>query len=225
MMSPVSNFIDSGSCGRPLAEAPSIDITATIRDSEFGKFCEIGPRCRIAETTFGDYSYVGNDSDAIYSQIGKFCSIAAMVRINPGNHPLERAALHHFTYRASKYGFGPDELDFFARRRSQPVAIGNDVWIGHGAIILPGVTIGDGAVVGAGAVVTRDVENFAIVIGAPAHLYRVRFTTQIQASLSRIAWWHWPEDRLANSLNDFRSLSIEAFCARHDPLMRGSDAK
>ncbi|OYV40178.1 MAG: chloramphenicol acetyltransferase [Rhodospirillales bacterium 20-64-7] len=209
-------FVDPDSEGRALHEAPSIDASASVRDTVFGKFCEVGPRCRVAESQFGDYSYVGNDSDVIYTSIGKFCSIAANVRINPGNHPLERAALHHFTYRASKFGLGPDEPGFFDWRRGQPVSIGHDVWIGHGAIILPGVTIGNGAAIGAGAVVTRDVPDFAIVIGVSAHVHRFRFAPEICEALGRIAWWDWPEERLRDGLMDFRDLAIEDFCARYD---------
>ncbi len=209
-------YIDPDSHGRALREAPSIDVSASVRDSEFGRFCEIGPRCRVAESRFGDYAYLGNDSDVIYTTIGKFCSIASNVRINPGNHPLERAALHHFTYRASKYGLGTDEPSFFDWRRSQPVTIGHDVWIGHGAILLPGVSIGNGVVIGAGAVITRDVPDFAIAIGLPGQVHRFRFGPKICEALNRIAWWDWSDEQLRAGLMDFRSLSIEAFCDRHD---------
>jgi len=212
----LESYANPDSVGKTLKETACIDRSAEVRDSQFGIFCEIGPRCRIAETSFGDYSYIGEDGEAIYTSIGKFCSIAAAVRINPGNHPLERAAMHHFTYRASKYGFGDDEPEFFECRRNKKVTVGHDVWIGHGAIILPGVTIGNGAVVGAGAVVTRNVEDFAIVVGTPAKPHRPRFAPEIQASLARIAWWDWPPSRLKAALPDFRKLPIEAFCAKHD---------
>ena len=81
-----------------------------------------------------DYSYVVNDSQITYTTIGKFCSIAAMTRINPGNHPMHRATQAHFTYRASAYFDGEsDDSEFFAWRRAHHVHIGHDVWIGHGA--------------------------------------------------------------------------------------------
>jgi phosphonate metabolism protein (transferase hexapeptide repeat family) len=209
------DYINPDSQGRALAEAPQIHPTAQVRDTVFGRFNEVGPRCRVAETSFGDYAYIGNDTDVIYTAIGKFCSIASMVRINPGNHPMERAALNHFTYRASKYGFGPDEPEFFEWRRSHKVTIGHDVWIGHGAILLPGVSVGNGAVIGAGAVVTKDVPDFAIVIGTPAHVHRYRFAPEICDSLNRIAWWDWTGAQLAAALMDFRHLPIEAFCEKY----------
>jgi phosphonate metabolism protein (transferase hexapeptide repeat family) len=212
---PDAPFADPDSAGRALAEAPSIHPTANIRDTTFGIFNEIGPHCRVAESSFGDYSYIGENTDIIYTTIGKFCSIAAAVRINPGNHPLQRAAMHHFTYRASKYGFGPDEPEFFDWRRSFPVRIGHDVWIGHGAILLPGITVGSGAVIGAGALVTRDVEPYSITIGHPAKHHRYRFAPDIRAALLQIAWWDWPPETLRENLVDFRTLPIEAFCAKH----------
>jgi phosphonate metabolism protein (transferase hexapeptide repeat family) len=149
--------------------------------------------------------------------VGRFCSIAAQTRINPGNHPLERVALNHFTYRSSAYGMGPDDGEFFQWRRDHHITLGHDVWIGHGAIILPGVNIGTGAAIGAGAVVSRDVPPFAIVVGVPGRVLRYRFKPEIIAALERIAWWDWPHDRLAAGLTDFRGLSAEAFCRKYDP--------
>ncbi|MRT33049.1 acetyltransferase, partial [Xylella fastidiosa subsp. multiplex] len=89
---------------------------------------------------------------------------------------MQRATLHHFTYRARSYwDDAEDETDFFAARRAKRVVIGHDVWIGHGATILPGVTVGNGAVIGAGAVVSKDVAPYTIVGGVPARLIRERF--------------------------------------------------
>lgn len=71
-----------------LGTEPTIDPTAVVIDSELGEWTKVGARTSITETAMGDYSYVENDADIIYSRIGKFCSIAAFARINPGNHPL-----------------------------------------------------------------------------------------------------------------------------------------
>jgi hypothetical protein len=171
----------------------------------------------LLEVTLGDYSYIVNDSDAAYATIGKFCSIAAMTRINPGNHPMERASQSHFSYRASAYFAGAaDEAEFFAWRRAQAVAIGHDVWIGHGAIVLAGRSIGTGAVIAAGAVVTKDVAPYAIVAGNPARVIRARFADDIAARLQRLAWWDWSHARLQAALPDFQKLSIERFLERHE---------
>lgn len=200
-----------------LGDQPSIHRTASVRATTFGRFCEVGARTKVAESSFGDYAYVVNDSDIIYTTVGKFCSIAAHTRINPGNHPLERVALSHFTYRSSAYGMGQDDPAFFDWRRSFRCVMGNDVWIGHGAIVLPGVKLGNGAAVGAGAVVTKDVPPFAIVVGNPAKILRYRFTPEIIAALERIAWWDWPHESLHTAMADFRHLGAEAFCRKYDP--------
>src|SRR5690606_30491312 len=93
---------------KKLGIEPTVHETASIRDSRLGRYTEVGARTSIAETDFGDYSYIVHDGSIIYASIGKYCSIAAFVRINPGNHATWRASQHHFTYRSRQYGF---ELD------------------------------------------------------------------------------------------------------------------
>lgn len=198
-----------------LGPTPLLEADVQLDNVTFGFANEVGARCKLANTVFGDYSYVGNDSDIINTSIGKFCSIAAHTRINPGNHPLEKAALHHFTYRSRLYGFGEDDPAFFEWRRSKPVRLGHDVWVGHGAVILAGVTIGNGAVIGAGAVVSRDVADFTIVGGVPATAIRMRFSKDVIDGFNRLAWWDWPESLFRDRLEDFRRLSGAEFVAKY----------
>jgi hypothetical protein len=89
--------------GKMLSVEPSIHPTAKLHDTRLGAYCEVGARTILHEVAMDDYSYVVNDAQITYTTIGKFCSIAAMTRINPGNHPMHRASQAHFTYRASAY--------------------------------------------------------------------------------------------------------------------------
>ena len=78
--------------------------------------------------------------------------------------------------------------------------IGNDVWIGQYATILPGVKIGDGAIVAANATVTKDVAPYAIVGGNPAQLIRKRFDEETIETLLRLQWWNWSEKKIFDNL-------------------------
>jgi phosphonate metabolism protein (transferase hexapeptide repeat family) len=208
--------------GKVLGPTPLVDPSAQLSKSELGAYCEVGARTMLLEVAMGDYSYVVNDSQITYTTIGKFCSIAAMTRINPGNHPMHRATQAHFTYRASAYFPGEaDDAEFFERRRGHHVHIGHDVWIGHGAIVLPGRNIGTGAVIAAGAVVTKDVEPYAIVAGNPARPIRPRFPQEIADRLVALAWWDWGHETLRAALPDFRNLAVEDFLAKYEPAASG----
>jgi phosphonate metabolism protein (transferase hexapeptide repeat family) len=205
------------SAPKSLSPQPLIDPTAEITGCAIGRYTEVGARTKMLDVRMADYSYVVNDSDIAHASIGKFCSIAAMSRINPGNHPMQRASQSHFTYRASAYFPGEsDEAEFFAWRRSDHVTIGNDVWIGHGSVVLAGRSIGDGAVIAASAIITKDVAPYSIVGGNPARAIRQRFPADIASRMQALAWWDWPHEQLRESLADFRSLSAQAFLERYE---------
>ncbi|WP_416906922.1 MAG: DapH/DapD/GlmU-related protein [Polymorphobacter sp.] len=198
------------------ASAPAISPEANVHDCILGPWTRVGGRTSLMETEMGAYSYIVTDSSSAYATIGKFCSIARDTRINPGNHPTWKAALHHFTYRSVSYQLGDsDDADFFEWRRADHVHIGHDVWIGHGATILAGVSIGTGAVVGAGAVVSKDVAPFTIVGGVPAKPIRARFPKPVQDGLLALAWWDWEHEKLADALADFRALDADAFVEKY----------
>jgi phosphonate metabolism protein (transferase hexapeptide repeat family) len=203
--------------GKMLSVEPTVDPSAKLHDTTLGAYCEVGARTILQEVMMGNYSYVANDAQIAYATIGKFCSIAAMTRINPGNHPMQRASQAHFSYRASAYFPGEsDEAEFFEWRRGHHVHIGHDVWIGHGAIVLPGRSVGTGAVVAAGAIVTKDVPAYTIVAGNPAREIKRRLPEPVTNRLAALAWWDWDHEALRRALPDFRQLAVEDFLAKYE---------
>ncbi len=89
--------------------------------------------------------------------------------------------------------------------------IGNDVWIGHGAVITPGVQIGHGAVIGANAVVTKNVPPYHVVGGVPARFISKRFDNAVIDRLLELEWWNWSVEKLYEAVPDIQTLEIEAF--------------
>ena len=198
------------------ADAPFVHPDCEITESRFGGWVEIGRGSRIHRSELGDYSYCDRYADIANATVGKFANISSFTRIGPTDHPMERAALHHFLYRSADYWDDAERDEaFFAHRHSRRVRIGHDTWIGHGAIIRPELRIGNGAIVAAGAVVTRDVADYTIVTGVPAQPLRRRFSEAIGERLNALAWWDWSHQALRDALADFRGLSVEAFLERY----------
>ncbi|MGX5802338.1 DapH/DapD/GlmU-related protein [Bradyrhizobium sp. Arg314] len=194
---------------------PRIHPTAELKACKLGRYVSIGERVILREVTVGDFSYFERHSEAIYTTIGKFCSIAANSRINALEHPIERLTQHKVSYRPNEYfrWLGVDTA-FRAKRQAKSVSVGHDVWIGHGAVIMPGVAIGNGAVIGANAVVTHDVAPYTIVAGVPAKPLRQRFEPEIAARIENLGWWGWPTEKLARAVPDMQAMPIEAFLDR-----------
>ncbi|NLZ49867.1 MAG: hypothetical protein GX895_14010 [Clostridiales bacterium] len=94
--------------------------------------------------------------------------------------------------------------------------MGNDVWLGRNVTITNGANIGNGVIAGAGAVITKDVPDYAIVVGAPAKIVRYRYNPEQIEALNRICWWDWSDEQIRERYDDF-FLPIDDFIAKYDP--------
>lgn len=173
----------------------------------------------------GDYTYYDDPDDSENFErnvlyhfpfigdklvIGKFCAIARGVKfiMNGANHKLSGVS----TYPFQIFGNGwerimptPGDLPF-----KGDTVVGNDVWIGYEALIMPGVKIGNGAIISSRSVVVSDVPSYAIVGGNPAKPIKQRFSPEVVATLNKIAWWDWPIERITEHLEQIVSGDIGA---------------
>lgn len=212
----MTHFADYGpERTRTLGPEPTLHDPVSISDSDLGGWTEVRPHTRIHASSVDDYTYLMERVQLDYTVFGKFGSVASDVRLGPTNHPIDRPTGHHFTYRAAMYDLGEDDESVFEWRADQPVDIGHDVWVGHGATVLPGVDVGNGAVVAAGAVVTEDVDPYTIVAGVPAEPIRRRFSLEVAARIEATEWWTWDHDTLRERLAAFRN--IDTFLDRYAP--------
>ncbi len=138
--------------------------------------------------------------------IGRFCSIACGTKFlfNSANHSLLSLSTYPFPIFYEEWGLDIKDVASAWDNRGN-ITIGNDVWIGYGAIILSGVTIGDGAIVGAHSLVTKDIPPFTIAGGVPARPIRKRFSEEKISELMKMKWWDWNEDKLLKNLGYIRS--------------------
>lgn len=142
--------------------------------------------------------------------IGKFCAIAKGVQfiMNGANHKLSGFSTFPF------YIFGNGWEKAMPKPGDLPykgdTIIGNDVWIGYKALIMPGVKIGNGAIISSQAVVTTDVPAYTIVGGNPAKVIKKRFPDEVVAELEKLAWWDWPTDQITEHLSAIMSNDIKA---------------
>jgi len=153
------------------------------RNLHLGKNVAIPEFCTFSGNVFiGDYTTLGTHNFMVgLIQIGKYCQLGAYVAVHATNHPVTYPSIY-INYRLLNGELSKNKAE-------SPIKIGNDVWIGHGAIILSGVTIGDGAIIGAGSIVTKDVEPYSIVAGNPAKIIHERFPDNIIKELLEFKWW------------------------------------
>jgi len=178
-----------------------------------GNYCIIRRDCLLTDSEIGDYTLVTQGAMIDISKIGKYCGIGSYSRIGAEEHPIERVTTHEITYWPS-FGFVAKVDDSVYKRRWEKITkIGNDVYIGHGSIVMPGVVIGNGAIIGAGSVVTKDVKGYSIVAGVPARKIRLRFEDDIIERLEKIKWWDWPVDLIRSRIKDFNNTRV--FCEKY----------
>jgi len=167
----------------------------------------------------GDFTY-GRPHVITFTQktklkIGKFCSISANVKIFLGaNHRTDWVSTYPFPSLEKEW---PEAKKIAGHPSSKgDVIIGNDVWIGEGAVIFSGVKIGDGAVIGGRSVVTKNVKPYTVIAGNPAKVIRKRFDDDTIEKLLTIQWWNWPVKKIKNNVHlicsDRVNEFINSFC-------------
>lgn len=169
----------------------------------------------------GDYTYYSdwNNPENFYNNIehhyeflgdkliiGKFCAIAQGVKfiMNGANHKMSGFTTYPFNIFANGWEKAAPQISELPFKGD--TVIGNDVWIGQNATIMPGIKIGDGAIIGTNSTVTKDIEPYTIVGGNPAKVIKKRFTDDVIEILLTIKWWDWDEQKI------YRNLEILTGC-------------
>ena len=191
----------------------------------FPQICFIKNTIINPNITIGDYTYYDDLEDSENFErnvlyhfpfigdkliIGKFCALATGVKfiMNGANHKISGFS----TYPFQVFGNGwekvtpqPGELP-----NKGDTVIGNDVWIGYEAVIMPGVEIGDGAIIASKSVVTKNVLPYSVVGGNPAKVIKKRFADDVIDSLLKITWWNWDIEKITRNLEKIVGGDIEA---------------
>jgi len=132
------------------------------------------------------------------TKIGRYCSIATSVRIMNRNHPMNFKSMHAFFFNPALKICEHDPIEYIS------LNVGNDVWIGHNAIIMPNVKeIGHGAVIAAGAVVNKNVPPYAVVVGNPARVVRYRFSEKVIEELLASKWWDKSIEEIKLNIHEY----------------------
>ena len=172
----------------------------------YDKEIYVKPALRNPNIMVGDFTYIADSEFESHVTnyypwsrdkliIGKFCQIAAGVEfvMNDANHQMNTVTTFPF-YTLEGWEMNspdPSEMPF-----KGDTVIGNDVWIGQNAVILPGVHIGDGAIIGANSIVGSDVEPYTIVVGNPSKPLRKRFDDELIGLLLCFRWWDKDTDEI-----------------------------
>jgi len=185
-----------------------IGLYSSIRNSDLGNYVFIGEKVSIKNSFIGDHTYINSSSSVYCARIGKFSSIASNVTIGLSIHPSNLISTHPAFYSNNQLFKTYSDKVYF--KESCDIIIGNDVWIGEGALILGEVNIGDGAIIAARSVLTKNVEPYEIVGGVPAKNIRYRFAPELRLKIIETRWWDKDEEwflqnfKLFHDINSFR---------------------
>ena len=163
---------------------------------------------KIGERTYDNGAKVWRWTDAPLT-IGNYCSIANNVNfiINKGNHKMSSITnfpIANNVFKNENTINGIDKKTFFSKfKQKEGITIGNDVWIGMGAYIMPEVTVWNGLTIAANSVVTRDVSDYTVVAGVPANIIKVKYEVETINKLNAIAWWDWKESIIKERVSGF----------------------
>ena len=185
----------------------------------YDKEIYVKPTIKNPNIIVGDFTYIADSEfeshvthhyDFIGDKliIGKFCQIAAGVEfvMNGANHQMNAASTFPF-YTLEGWNMKPPAANDMPFKGD--TIIGNDVWIGQNAVILPGVHIGDGAIIGANSVVGSDVDAYSIVVGNPAKMIRYRFDAELTSLLLKFKWWDKPVEEINELIPILTSRDLE----------------
>lgn len=211
----MKNFLQCMKNNRKTAGKVTLQFGAHTDGSSFEGRNSIGRHASVLKSSLGYGSYVASGSFLRGAKVGRYCCIGKQVRVIDVTHPSRQYVSVHPLFFAEKTVVGesyvgrqkfeetvklPDDPKFSVR-------IGNDVWIGDGAMILGGHVIGDGAIVAAGAVVTKDVEPYTIVAGVPARTVRKRFSDDEIHFLEELRWWDKGEEWIRENAEKFDDIN------------------
>ena len=196
----------------------------------YDKEIYVKPTIKNPNIIVGDFTYIADSEfeshvthhyDFIGDKliIGKFCQIAAGVEfvMNGANHQMNAVSTFPF-YTLEGWKMNPPATSDMPFKGD--TVIGNDVWIGQNATILPGVHIGDGAIIGANSVIGSDVEPYTIVVGNPAEAIRYRFDEDLTELLLKFKWWDKPIEEINELIPILTSSDLEKVKAEIHQLMK-----
>lgn len=185
---------------------------AILVNSTKGNKVFISKNSFVSNSHIGAYSSIGRNSTLVHATLGRYCSISWNVTIGATQHPMNRISSHAFPY-VRKFGFVAQDHRF-----ATATQVGNDVWIGANAVVMPGIKIGNGVVIGASSVVTKDVPDFAVVAGIPAKVIRYRFPEEVVVRLNKTAWWNLEPDLIREHIADWQTDLNEEVLSRLERL-------